>query len=385
MGRVTSLARRYGVDVLIVLAAVEGAVEVVLRDEALREPGTAAWLAATVVALVVLPLLGRRRLPFAAPGAVWLLAAALSFVDGQVVVSAFSTYLAGVVAAFLLGHLRDALRARVGLAVALSGAAIVVLNDPDRTPGAFVFVPAVFAIAWLAGWTLRARAAHAEAAEERATHAERERESAARVAVAEERARITRELHDIVAHAVSVMVLQVGAVRHQLPAALEEDKDALRGVEQAGRAALAEMRRLLGALHDDGRDVELEPQPALDALDALVEKVRRAGLPVRVHVEGEPFPLPRAIDLSAYRIVQEGLTNSLKHAGARQADVTVRYGGDGLQLEVRDDGAGAAGSDGLGRGLVGIRERVKIYGGEMSAGSAPEGGFVLRARLPLEA
>jgi signal transduction histidine kinase len=180
------------------------------------------------------------------------------------------------------------------------------------------------------------------------------------------------------------MVLQVGAVRHRLPEALAKDKGALTAVEQAGRAALAEMRRLMGAMQDDGRQAELAPQPGLDSLDRLIDEVRRAGLPVRVHVEGVPSPLPPAIDLSAYRIVQEGLTNSLKHSGARHADVTVRYAEGGVQLQVRDDGVGAAASDGLGHGLAGIRERVKIYGGEMTAGSAREGGFVLSASLPLE-
>jgi signal transduction histidine kinase len=196
--------------------------------------------------------------------------------------------------------------------------------------------------------------------------------------------RIARELHDIVAHAVSVMVLQVGAVRHKLPRTLEEDRDALRRVEQAGRTALAEMRRLLGAMRRDGDGLELAPQPGLDGLDSLLEDVGRAGLPVRLHVDGDPFPLPRAIDLSAYRIVQEGLTNALKHARARHADVTVRYSPDEFEVEVLDDGAGAATSDGLGHGLVGIRERVKIYGGQMNAGAAPAGGFILSARLHLD-
>jgi signal transduction histidine kinase len=378
------LARRYGFDALIVLAASSGVLEVVLRDDAVHGPRTAPWFAAPAVALVVLALLGRGRFPFAAPVAVWLVAAGLSFVDGRLLVFAASTMGAGMAAAFLLGNVRDALQARVGLAVVLSGAAIIVYNNPNHSAGDFVFIPALFGVAWLAGFALRERAAQAEAAEERAVHAEREREAAARVAVAEERARITRELHDIVAHSVSVMVLQVGAVRHKLPEALAEDKDALRGVEQAGRAALAEMRRLLGAMHDDGQDVELAPQPGLDSLDALVEKVGRAGLPVRLHVEGDAVPLPRAIDLSAYRIVQEGLTNSLKHAHASHADVTVRYGAEGLELEVLDNGVGASASDGLGRGLVGIRERVKIYGGEMAAGAAPGGGFALTARLPFD-
>jgi signal transduction histidine kinase len=217
----------------------------------------------------------------------------------------------------------------------------------------------------------------------RAAQAEREREAAARVAVAEERARIARELHDIVAHAVSVMVLQVGAVRHKLPDALDADRDALKDVEHAGRTALAEMRRLLAAMRREGDDVELGPQPGLDALDPLLDEVGRAGLAVRLHVEGERFALPRALDLSAYRIVQEGLTNALKHARATNADVTLRYAPDQLKIEVRDDGVGGATSDGLGHGLVGIRERVKIYGGDMSAGSANGGGYVLSTSLPL--
>jgi signal transduction histidine kinase len=279
---------------------------------------------------------------------------------------------------------RDALKARVGLAVVVGSAAIIVYNAPGRTASEEIFIPLLFGICWLAGFALRERAEQAEAAEERAAQAEREREAAARVAVAEERARIARELHDIVAHAVSVMVLQVGVVRHKLPDELAEDADALRGVERTGRAALTEMRRLLGAMRRDGDDVELAPQPGLDSLTALLEDVGRAGLPVRLHVEGEPVPLPPAVDLSAYRIVQEGLTNALKHAHAGHADVTIRYRNDGLLLEVRDDGVGAATSDGLGHGLFGIRERVKIYGGEMTAGAAPEGGFVLEARLPLE-
>jgi signal transduction histidine kinase len=203
------------------------------------------------------------------------------------------------------------------------------------------------------------------------------------VAVAEERARIARELHDIVAHSVSVMVLQVGAVRHKLPGELTEEEKALRGVEQTGRTALSEMRRLLGAMRREGADAELTPQPSLERLDALAAEVERAGLPVRLHVEGEPVRLPPAIDLSAYRIVQEALTNALKHARAAHADVTVRYGSDELQLEVRDDGRGSATSDGLGHGLVGIRERVKIYGGEMTARTATEGGFVLSTSLPI--
>jgi signal transduction histidine kinase len=380
-----SFVRRYAFDALVVAVAVEGALEVALRQGASDAPETSVWLAAPAIALVALPLLARRRFPFAAPAGVWLLAAAFSFLDGRLIVFTASASIAGLAAAFLLGNLRDGTQARLGLAITVVGAALVMVNNPDHSAADLVFTPILFGIGWLAGFALRERAEQAEAAEVRAAQAEREREAAARIAVAEERARIARELHDIVAHAVSVMVLQVGAVRHKLPETLEEDRDALQGVEQAGRTALSEMRRLLGAMRDDGDGVELAPQPGLDRLDALVDEVGRAGLPVRLHVDGDPFPLPRALDLSAYRIVQEGLTNSLKHAHASHADVTVCYGADELRIEVRDDGDGAATSDGLGHGLVGIRERVKIYGGEMSAGTAPEGGFVLSVRLPLGA
>jgi signal transduction histidine kinase len=240
--------------------------------------------------------------------------------------------------------------------------------------------PVLFVIAWLAGYGLRGRAALAAAAAQRAALGERDRETAARIAVAEERSRIARELHDIVAHAVSVMVLQTGAVRHRLPAS--DDREALVEVEKTGRAALTEMRRLLGALREDD-DLELAPQPGLATLDSLVEAFRRSGLPVQVQVDGKEVPLPRALDLSAYRIVQEGLTNALKHARAGRADVVLRYAPDELRIDVRDDGEGEATDDGLGHGLVGIRERVKIYGGSMTAGRVNGGGFELSTRLPL--
>jgi signal transduction histidine kinase len=338
------------------------------------------WFALPALAAVVLSLLTRRRFPFAAPAAVWLLAAAFSFVDGRLIVFPVGVTIAGMVSAFLLGNLRDEVQARLGLGVTLGGAAIVVYNDPDHP----VFIPVLFAIAWLTGYAMRERTEQAEAAEVRAARAEQEREAAARLAVAEERARIARELHDIVAHALSVMVLHVGTVRRKLPDTLADDRGALNDVEQAGRTALAEMRRLLGAMRRDGDEVELAPQPGLDRLDSLVEEVGRAGLRVRLRVEGEPLPLPPAIDLSAYRIVQEGLTNVRKHAQASEAEVVLRYDSGQLQIDVRDDGVGDSTSDGLGHGLVGVRERVRIYGGEMTAGPVAGGGFLLSARLRVE-
>lgn len=378
-------SRTYAFDALVVAVALGGALEVVIRQDAANAPDSSVWFAAPAIAFLALPLLARRRYPFAAPASLWVIAAALSFVDGGLVTFTASASIAGLAAAFLLGNLRDATLTRAGLVLTLGSSALLIYNDPDHSAAQLVFTPLLFGTGWLAGFALRERAEEAEAAEARAAQAEREREGAARIAVAEERARIARELHDIVAHAVSVMVLQVGAVRHKLPAELAADKDALGDVERAGRSALGEMRRLLGAMRDENGDVALAPQPGLDGLDALAESVGRAGLPVELHLEGEAFPLPRAVELSAYRIVQEGLTNSLKHARAGRAHVTIRYGAEELEVEVADDGHGPAQSDGdgHGHGLVGVRERVKIYGGEMSAGPGTDGGFVLNARLPV--
>jgi signal transduction histidine kinase len=314
---------------------------------------------------------------------VWLLAASLSFADGRLVVFPVGVYAAGMAAAFLLGAAPNELERRVGLAVTVGCAAIVMANNPSHSPGDIVLLPCLFALAWLAGLAQRKRTVEAESAEQRAEHAEREREVAARIAVAEERARIARELHDIVAHAMSVMVLQVGAVRHRLPDEFAEDAGALQGVEQTGRTALSEMRRLLGAIRRDDEQGELAPQPGLARLEPLLQDVRNAGLSVDLEVQGEPFPLPQGIDVSAYRIVQEGLTNTLKHARASQANVVIGYGSDELRVDVSDDGEDSPSGDGLGHGLIGIRERVTIYGGEMSAAAARGGGFILSTRLPL--
>jgi signal transduction histidine kinase len=383
VSRVRYLAREYWFELLIAVLAIAAMLELIIGRNSPGAPTTTLWFAAPAVFVIVLPLFARRRFPFAAPAAYWLLATALTFVDGLLIPFMVSLFPVGLASAFLLGNLRDSRQAWTGLAIVLGGITTVVYNIPGHATPELLFIPVDFGISWAAGFALRERAEKAEAAEIRATQAEREREAAARIAVAEERARIARELHDIVAHAVSVMVLQVGAVRHQLPDALAEDRDALKGVERAGRTALAEMRRLLAAIRPDGDEAELVPQPGLDGLNSLLEEVGRAGLPVELHVDGKPYPLPRGIDLSAYRILQEGLTNALKHARATRADVTVRYRPDEVQLEVRDDGQGSATSDGLGHGLVGVRERVKIFGGEMSAGKAMEGGFVLSTRLPL--
>jgi signal transduction histidine kinase len=247
-------------------------------------------------------------------------------------------------------------------------------------------VLAIAAVAWLVGFAYHERNRRTAELTARAERAERERETEARAAAAEERARIAREMHDVVAHSLSVMVVQAGAAEAMLDADPERARRPLAAVQQTGRSALTELRRMLGVLRemaDEGPG--LAPQPGLSALDELARQVREAGLPVNVRVEGEPRPLPPGIDLSAYRIVQEGLTNALKHAGPATAEVVVRYGPRELELVVRDDGRGRGPSaNGGGHGLLGMRERVALYGGDLTAGPRPEGGFALAARLPLE-
>ena len=384
VSQVRELARRDWFDVLVAALATLAMLEVVLGRGSPGAPRTTLWFCVPAIAILALSVFARRRIPFAGPAVYWLLAGGISAVDPLLLPYADALFPIGMAAAFLLGNLRDVRRAALGLAIVVGGAATTVYNIPGHSASSLVIIPLEFAISWVAGFAVRERAVQAEAAESRATQAERELSTVARIAVAEERTRIARELHDIVAHAVSVMVLQVGAVRHKLPAAMSEDREALQGVERAGRAALAEMRHLLDAMREEGEGVELGPQPGLDRLDALLQDVGRAGLPVRLQVDGDPLELPRGIDISAYRIVQEGLTNALKHAHATQAEVALRYASDQLGIEVSDNGHGPAKGDGRGHGLIGIHERVKLYNGEMTTTTTTDGGgFTLTARLPL--
>jgi signal transduction histidine kinase len=387
VSRIRHIAREYWFELLIVALTISAMVQLIVNRDTPGAPTTSLWLSLPAMAALVLPLLAYRRYPFAAAASYWVIGIGVTLVDGTLIPYVDSLSVVGLAAAFLLGNLREARQAWLGLALLTTSLLLIVHYIPgEQSPNLYVFLTIRYVAAWIAGYALRARSEQVEEAVVRAARAEHERESAesaARVAVAEERSRIARELHDVVAHAVSVMVLQVGAVRHKLPESMTEDSEALRRVERAGRTALAEMRRLLAAMRPDGDEAELVPQPGLDGLDSLLAEVGRAGLPVELHLEGDPYPLPRGLDLSAYRIVQEGLTNVLKHAGASDADVVVRYRPDEVEIEVRDNGNGRAGGDGMGHGLVGIRERVKIYGGEMSARAEPEGGFVLSTRLPV--
>jgi signal transduction histidine kinase len=212
---------------------------------------------------------------------------------------------------------------------------------------------------------------------------EHDQEARARIAVAEERVRIARELHDVVAHAISVMVLQARGGRRMITDDPADTKQALDAIEHAGEQALIEMRRLVGMLRHDDEQLALAPQPSLSRIKELASTITAAGLPVEVTIEGEPVELPPGVDVSAYRIVQEALTNALKHAGPARAHVILRYLAHELELEVLDDGAGNGNGGGSGHGLAGIRERVGLYGGSLESGSSPAGGYALRVRLPL--
>jgi signal transduction histidine kinase len=252
---------------------------------------------------------------------------------------------------------------------------VVLVSDQDgATFSGIIFFTLLFGAPWLAGYVVRRR---------RQSEARmRDERDAAEAAIVDERARIARELHDVVAHAISVIVLQARGGRRLLDTEPEETRGALDTIEHTGQQALVEMRRLVGLLREGDSDLTLMPQPTLSQLDHLVEQVRAAGLPVDVKIEGESVELPPGVDLSAYRIVQEALTNALKHAGPASASVHLRYLGDLLEVDIRDDGAGVSNDKASGYGLDGIRERVSVVGGEIETGPRAEGGFAVLARLP---
>jgi signal transduction histidine kinase len=379
------LARRYWFDALIVAGigiSVAGAVVGQGRENGPEGPMS---VDIVLVILVVAPLFARRRFPFGAPLTVGAAAIFASFVDNSLVPFDFIMFLAGCSAVFLVALRPDPRQAVAGLAIAVGVVAIVVRHDPRGTLWEVVFTSLLFAIVWTVGFTLGRQSKQAAEAKERAARAEREREERAHLAVAEERARIARELHDVVGHSVSVMTVQASGVRRLLRPDQEREREALLIVERTGREALAEMRRMVGVLRRPEEAPALAPQPSLEHLDRLVEHAREAGLPVDLRIEGEVRELPAGVDLTAYRLVQEGLTNALKHAGATSAEVLVDYRDGEIEVTVSDNGAGVGNGDGSGHGLVGMRERVSVYGGELQAGPQPGGGFRLQATLPVTA
>ena len=375
-----SLARRYWFDALILAALGVGLAQVTVAQHRKNGPLGPLWFDLLTILAITLPLFARRRFPFGAPVAVGVAIASRSFVDERVVPDGLITILASIAAFVLMGMVRDRSQAFAGLAFGIGVTAIVAHNLGGF--GNFVFPSIVFSIAWTIGFALSRKFQEADEAKERAARAEREREERARLAVSDERARIARELHDVVGHSVSVMTVQASAARRLLRPDQEKERGALLVVEQTGREALAEMRRMVGVLRRPEEAPALAPQPSLEYLDKLVEQTREAGLRVDLRVEGEAIQLPAGVDLTAYRLVQEGLTNALKHSRAQHAEVLVRYGDGHVELTVSDDGRGVGSGDGGGHGLVGMRERVSVYGGELEAGPRAGGGYRLRARLP---
>lgn len=336
-----------------------------------------AYLLATV-ALVI-----RTRFPLAAVASMCVALSADWIAFGAP--ESFGSFILLLIAAYSVAAHAERNRAVAGLGVLLVTATVFTVRDDARPSvhqhlaGLVWLAPA--AVLWLTGLYVRKH----RVAEDRhaATVSRLEREERARAAVEEERARIARELHDAVGHSVSVMTVQASAVRRRLTAEQRLELEALTAVERTGREALAEMRRMVGVLRDPDGAPALAPQPGLEQLAHLIDQVREAGLPVQVRVEGDAAKLPASLDLTAYRLVQEGLTNALKHAHAEHAEVLLRYEPNALEIVVTDNGRGAAATTGDGHGLIGMRERVSVFGGELSAGPLDRGGFELRARLPV--
>jgi signal transduction histidine kinase len=376
------LARRYWFDGLLLAGLGLALTGAVVGQGNTDGPTGPLWFDVLAVVAILTPLFARRRFPFGAPAAVGVAAVLTSFVDDRLVPFDFIIFLAGCAAVFLVGLIRERAQAVAGLVLAWGVVAVVVYRDPLGNADGVIAASVIFGIVWTIAFAVGRKFQEADEARERAARAEREREERALAAVTEERARIARELHDVVGHSVSVMTVQASAVRRLLRPEQQKEREALLVVEQTGREALAEMRRMVGVLRRPEEAPALAPQPSLQYVDKLVEQAREAGLPVELRVEGDPLPLPAGIDLTAYRLVQEGLTNALKHARAERAQVLVRYGAGDIEITVSDNGQGAGRGDGGGHGLVGMRERVTVYGGELEAGPQTEGGYRLRARLP---
>jgi signal transduction histidine kinase len=334
-----------------------------------------------------LPLAARRRFP----GVVLALGVASGLAVAALGLSPIVLGVAILVAVYSVAAYGTRWVSLAGLAAAELGSVAVQL-----TPGRFqaptvVSNALVIGAAWLLGHFVGVRRAYTARLEERTAELEQAREELARRAVAEERLRLARELHDVVAHAMSVIAVQSGVGAHVASTQPEEAAKALSAIEATSRAALEELRRLLGVLRQDSEPHgDLTPVPGLADLDSLLAEVSKAGLGVRLRVEGTPSQLPAGVDLSAYRIVQEALTNVVKHAGEARAQVRIRYRDQEVTVEVTDDGRGVGapagdGPAGVGHGLIGMRERVAAFDGDLEAGPRPGGGFRVAARLPLAA
>jgi signal transduction histidine kinase len=344
-----------------------------VAEEQLEAPS---WLIGPLAALTALPIAARRYRPlavFAVTVGAWL----------AILLAGVDTFAPGVLVATytLAAHCERRVALRAGVAALLVLAPASAFSSGRLQADAAIPTVVLLAAAWILGDNMRTRRAYYGELEDKAERLEREREESERRAVTEEQARIARELHDVIAHNVGVMVLQAAGAREVFDADPARAREALVAIESTGRDALAELRHLLGVAGDGS--AALAPQPGLPHLEALVDQVRATGLTVDLALEGETQDVPAGVGLSAYRVIQEALTNTLRHAFASRVSVFVRRREGELEVDVLDDGAGPpATASAEGRGLVGMRERVALFGGEFEAGPRPEGGFRVRARFP---
>jgi signal transduction histidine kinase len=382
MRRVTRVDRRVWDTVMAAAFAIVGEIELLTR----LHPGVAGAIG---VGFAYSMLAFRRRRPLPAGAAMYATWVTLSLV--AVHIQALNVPLVvALITSYSMGRYTEGRSVPLSFAVAVGGMLAVVSTMDHQSGSDFLFPTCFSLIAWVMGRSVRTRSQLTEELHEAAVRAEEAHDDELARVAAEERRRIARELHDVVAHSVSVMVVQAGGARRILDRDPARAIEAAANIEQAGRAALVEMRRLLGVLHageersgEEGR-TERAPAPGMRELGALVERSRAAGLPVELTVAGDPRSLPAGLDLAAYRILQEGLTNAIKYAKAAPTEVHVHWTPDALELTVADRGPGFGLSTG-GHGLVGMRERVRLYGGELWTGRRDGGGFQIRARIPLVA
>jgi signal transduction histidine kinase len=356
---------------LTVLSVVEG-------------PGRDSLGFSPAILLCTVPLVVRRRWPIP----VLLLALAGFGIAGEA--TNLAALAGGLIATVSVG-LDDRHPLLGGIAALVCAVAIAVeFGHGERTElpipawlAPFLLIGAAF----LAGRVVASRQVQLNQQRERANALEREHAAAVKEAADAERRHIARELHDVIAHSVGVMVVQAGAARHVLTDRPDAARESLRAVEASGHEAMAELRRLLGVLNEDedAQAMPLAPQPGIGGLEALVARVREAGLPVTLEVEGHARPLAPGVDVAAYRIVQEALTNALKYAGGAPTKATVRFSDEALDLEVEDEGHVLTPAEGIGRGLAGMRERVALFGGTLETGRRDGGGYAVRAHLPVDA
>jgi signal transduction histidine kinase len=377
------LVGTYWFDALVVAGGAIGISVIFAHQNNYDGPEGPVWLDVILLVAILAPFLFRRRFGFWALVAVPVAVSVAASLDGRLGPDNGTVFLAGIAVVFLFAQRRDIRQAVAGLALVFGAEIMIEHYDPQGETGDILFIGLIWGVVWVVGFALGRKFEEADVARERAARLERERDEEARAAVAEERARIARELHDVVGHSVSVMTVQASGVRRLLREDQEREREALLIVERTGREALAEMRRMVGVLRRPEEAPALAPQPSLEHLERLVEQARESGLPVELRVQGKAVELPAGVDLTAYRLVQEGLTNALKHAHATRAEVLVSYGDGEIELVVSDDGHGVGNGDGGGHGLVGMRERVSVYGGELDAGPQPGGGYRLRAKLPV--